>query len=74
MASLQNLALKPFEGTSLESVVKMTQIVFVAHGVKSVLNFDVWEHAYYLDYQILCAAHLGEHRKIVDWSVVEGSY
>lgn len=46
----------------------------VAHGLKPVLTFDVWEHAYYLDYQNRRAAHLHELWKIVDWSVVEGRY
>ena len=46
----------------------------VAHGLNPVLTFDVWEHAYYLDYQNRRAAHLHELWKIVDWSVVEGRY
>ena len=46
----------------------------VAHGFKPILTFDVWEHAYYLDYQNRRAAHLHELWKIVDWKVVEGRY
>ena len=46
----------------------------VAHGFKPVLTFDVWEHAYYLDYQNRRAAHLHELWKIMDWSVVEGRF
>ena len=38
------------------------------------LTFDVWEHAYYLDYQNRRAAHLKELWKIVDWEVIEGRY
>ncbi len=46
----------------------------VAHGFKPVLTFDVWEHAYYLDYQNRRAAHLHELWKVVDWRVVESRY
>ena len=38
------------------------------------LTFDVWEHAYYLDYQNRRAAHLDALWGIVDWGVVEGRY
>jgi Fe-Mn family superoxide dismutase len=38
------------------------------------LTFDVWEHAYYLDYQNRRAAHLEALWGIVDWRVVEERY
>ena len=46
----------------------------VAHGLLPLLTFDVWEHAYYLDYQNRRAAHLEALWGIVDWSVIEERY
>ena len=45
-----------------------------AHGYKPILTFDVWEHAYYLDYQNRRAAHLQALWQIVNWSEIEKRY
>ena len=45
-----------------------------AHGLKPILTFDVWEHAYYLDYQNRRAAHLQALWQIIDWKVMEARY
>ena len=46
----------------------------LTRGLKPLLTFDVWEHAYYLDYQNRRAAHLDALWAIVDWDVVEKRY
>jgi len=46
----------------------------VTKGLKPLLTFDVWEHAYYLDFQNRRADHLNSLWKIVDWKVVESRY
>jgi len=46
----------------------------VQKGLKPLLTFDVWEHAYYLDYQNRRAAHLAALWQIVDWSVIVARY
>ena len=46
----------------------------VVKGLKPLLTFDVWEHAYYLDYQNRRAAHLSALWQIIDWSVIAARY
>ena len=41
------------------------------HGLTPLLAIDVWEHAYYLDYQNRRAEHVKKLWEIVDWEVVE---
>ncbi len=43
-------------------------------GLQPIMTFDVWEHAYYLDYQNLRAEYLRRLWDIVDWDVIESRY
>ena len=43
----------------------------LTQGLQPLLTFDVWEHAYYLDYQNRRADYLHKLWDIVDWSVIE---
>lgn len=43
-------------------------------GLRPLLGFDVWEHAYYVDYYNQRAKHLSELWKIINWTAVASRY
>ena len=46
----------------------------VTHGMTPLLGIDVWEHAYYLDYQNRRTDHIDAVWNIIDWPVIEARY
>ena len=46
----------------------------LTEGLTPLLTFDVWEHAYYLDYRNRRADALKQWWDIVDWQIVESRY
>ena len=46
----------------------------MTENLRPLLVFDVWEHAYYLDFQNRRAEYLHRLWDIIDWSVIENRY
>jgi Fe-Mn family superoxide dismutase len=43
-------------------------------GLTPILTIDVWEHAYYLDYQNRRSEYLSKIWDIIDWEIIESRY
>ena len=46
----------------------------IVNGYIPLLNIDVWEHAYYIDYRNDRALYIDEFFKIIDWDKVKERY
>lgn len=46
----------------------------VQKGLRPLLTFDVWEHAYYIDYRNARAAHIDALWQIIDWNVIDSRF
>jgi len=46
----------------------------ITRGLTPLITFDVWEHAYYLDYQNRRADYVAALWDLVDWNVVSARY
>lgn len=60
------------EGEGLKIIKTTNADTPVAHGLKPILTIDVWEHAYYLDYQNRRADFVeGVMKNLLNWEFAE---
>jgi Fe-Mn family superoxide dismutase len=61
-------------GGSLEIINESNAGNPLRKGLKPIMTCDVWEHAYYLDYQNRRADFITAFWNIIDWDVIENRF
>lgn len=59
---------------SLEIVQTSNAANPLTEGLIPILTCDVWEHAYYLDYQNKRPDYVSDFWNIIDWDIISGRY
>ena len=62
------------DGTRVFIVTTTNQDCPISDGLTPLLGLDVWEHAYYLDYENRRAEYVDAWLNVVAWDVVEARY
>jgi len=62
------------DGDKLEVMSTPNQDAPIMEGKTPILGLDVWEHAYYLNYQNRRPDYVGAFWDIVNWDAVEANY
>lgn len=63
-----------YENNELNIVGTSNAETPITKGIKTLFTCDVWEHAYYLDYQNKRPEYLSNFWNILDWNIIENRF